>query len=487
MDDLTKTTFTSSTALKGPLLGMPVLRIVAHPDLSRWGESCPLPDQSLILSRDFAGFSGRPLADGRISRRHAELTVQGMRLELRDLSSSNGTTLNGQPIRSATLVLGDVIGVGDTFIAVSQDTGEPRQREGGPLLGDSAAMTALRREIAEVASCAATVLVLGETGAGKDLVAREIHRQSRRSGEYLAVNCAALPEALLESELFGHLKGAFSGAETSKIGLFEAANRGTIFLDEIGDMAPTLQTRLLRVLQNREIRPVGATRAKPIDVRVVAATNCDMVEAVIAKRFRADLYSRLSEWVLKLPPLRERREDIPALTRAFAPDRIRQLSSDLVAAFLAHTWPFNVRELQSLVALAAIESERATLQLGPRVLDRLLEHQQIADANPSTRVREGSTRVPLVVAPPSSEATGAPLDLAPPSSEATRLDAPADEAIPATVSAPPTEAELRALLSHFHGNVYKISAHIGKHRYQVYRWARNLGIDVAAYRAEEGD
>ena len=226
----------------------------------------------------------------------------------------------------------------------------------GGLLGRSSAIRSVLEIVERVAPTDATVLVTGETGTGKELVARAIHEQSKRSGgPFVAVNCAALAEGLLESELFGHKKGAFTGAVSDRSGLFEAAGGGTILLDEIGDVSPGMQHRLLRVLQERELTPVGAVRPIKVDVRVVAATNRDLRAEVEAGRFRDDLYYRLHVVQIELPPLRARREDIPLVAEAFygrVGRRPHSGCSPLAMRLLqAYRWPGNVREL-----LAVLES-----------------------------------------------------------------------------------------------------------------------------------
>lgn len=213
-----------------------------------------------------------------------------------------------------------------------------------------------------VANSQATVLLQGESGTGKELVARTIHDLSfRRNRPFVVVDCGALPETLLESELFGHVKGAFTGAVSTKQGLFEEADGGTLFLDEIGDTSPSFQSKLLRVLQEGEVKPVGSSRTIKVDVRVISATNKDLLERVKTKRFREDLYYRLSVLPLYLPPLRDRREDIPMLVSAFVASSskrnkkpVRPVTSDAVANLAEAPWPGNIRELQHLIERAVV-------------------------------------------------------------------------------------------------------------------------------------
>lgn len=225
------------------------------------------------------------------------------------------------------------------------------------LLGQSPAMVQVREAIAAVAGSDYTVLIRGESGTGKELAARAIHGLSRRAaGPFLSVNCPAIPDQLLESELFGHVRGAFTGAERDRRGLFLSAHGGVIVLDEIGDIPMSVQTKLLRVLQEREVRPVGSSKSVPIDVRILASTNQDLEARIAGRTFREDLYYRLNVLTVRLPPLRERREDIPLLAAAFLERACREtgigdkaFSSEALAALAGREWPGNVRELFNFV------------------------------------------------------------------------------------------------------------------------------------------
>jgi DNA-binding NtrC family response regulator len=235
----------------------------------------------------------------------------------------------------------------------------------------SAAMAVVLDLAAQVAPIDTTVLVYGESGTGKEFIVRLIHEQSPRASQpFVSVNCAALTETLLESELFGHVRGAFTGAVRDKPGLFEVAGSGTLFLDEIGEVAPTVQAKLLRALQEREIRRVGAERNIKVHARVIAATNRDLRAAVAAGRFREDLYFRLGAFVITVPPLRDRREDIPALAHAFikrASARLKKdvtsISSDAMTALMSYRWPGNVRELEHAIERAAIVASGSSIKV----------------------------------------------------------------------------------------------------------------------------
>jgi DNA-binding NtrC family response regulator len=251
----------------------------------------------------------------------------------------------------------------------------------GQMIGDSAAMRALYTTIEQVAGGEWTVLIEGETGAGKELVAQAIHRASaRRGGPFVAVNCAGLTESILGSQLFGHRRGAFTGAIADQEGLFEAAHGGTLFLDEVGDVAMPIQSALLRVLQEREVTRIGETRPRKVDVRIIAATNRDLAQRVVGGQFREDLLYRLRSARVPVPPLRERREDIPVLVAAFlAEERVTggKLVTDVAPEALdvlkRHPWPGNVRELRGVVEHAVIQCRSRRIEVCDLPTDLLRE------------------------------------------------------------------------------------------------------------------
>jgi two-component system response regulator HydG len=268
-------------------------------------------------------------------------------------------------------------------------------------IGKSRRFTEVLKLAEVVAPTSSTVLIQGESGTGKEVVARYIHNLSPRAeGPFLSINCGALPETLLESELFGHVKGSFTGAVRDKQGLFAAARSGTFFMDEVGEMPPSLQIKLLRVLQEREVIPVGATEAIPVDVRIIAATNRDLEEEVRRGNFRADLFYRLNVIALELPALRDRKDDLLLLLDAFLQDLatergsdVKALSSEAMDAVMVYDWPGNVRELQNALEHAVVLTRGSSIEPGalPERITRRKKEPLVADrvqANPALDVIE---------------------------------------------------------------------------------------------------
>jgi formate hydrogenlyase transcriptional activator len=259
--------------------------------------------------------------------------------------------------------------VGDRAIVTNAGVGDQVERTFERIIGSSAALESVLAQVEQVAPTDSTALIEGETGTGKELIAHAIHNASQRYGRaFIKLNCAAIPLDLLESELFGHEKGAFTGAIAQKIGRFEMADKGTLFLDEVGDIPPALQPKLLRVLQEQEFERLGSGRTHKVDVRLVAATNRNLDKMVARGQFRSDLYYRLNVFPILLPALRERREDIPALVMHFVKifshrmgKQIDSIPSEMMAAFQWHSWPGNIRELQNLVERAVILSRDGVL------------------------------------------------------------------------------------------------------------------------------
>jgi formate hydrogenlyase transcriptional activator len=258
------------------------------------------------------------------------------------------------------------VGAFERFGSGDQDR-NPRRFE--QVIGNSPALEAVLEQVERVAPTDSTVLIQGETGTGKELIARAIHNLSSRCGRsFIKLNCAAIPLDLLESELFGHERGAFTGAIAQKIGRFELADKGTLFLDEVGDIPPALQPKLLRVLQEQEFERLGSTRTHQVDVRLVAATNRDLMEMVNRSEYRSDLYYRLNVFPVLLPPLRARRDDIPALVTHFVElsgrrmgRQIEHIPAETMSALSSYPWPGNIRELQNLIERAVILSNDGVL------------------------------------------------------------------------------------------------------------------------------
>jgi len=274
------------------------------------------------------------------------------------------------------------VGTVATLGPVDQDR-IPRRFE--QIIGNSPALESVLEQAERVAPTDSTVLIQGETGTGKELVARAIHSLSTRCGRpFVKLNCAAIPFDLLESELFGHERGAFTGAIAQKVGRFELADKGTLFLDEVGDIPPGLQPKLLRVLQEQEFERLGSTRTHHVDVRLVAATNRNLADMVKRNEFRSDLYYRLNVFPVLLPPLRERREDIPALVTHFVEIHARRMGKQIehippetMSALASYEWPGNIRELQNLIERSVILSTGAVLRPPLAELKHCFEVQSV--------------------------------------------------------------------------------------------------------------
>jgi len=369
--------------------------------------------EGLVLGRE----EGRMvLDDPRMSRRHAEVVRRGPVFGIRDLGSKNGTRVDGTEVRSRSLREGALIRVGDTLLGFERlQTGHVE----GDVIGRSRAVVEALRSLDEVAPSHLPVLVLGETGTGKELAARRVHAASGRRGPLVPLNCGAIPEGLAESTLFGHRKGAFTGADREAEGLARRAHGGTLFLDEVGELPLPLQPKLLRALESGEVLPVGASKPEEVDLRVVAATNADLERMVAQGTFRADLHARLAGVVVRLPALSDRKLDVPALARHFVD---RELSTDLVEALCLRPWPRNVRQLRTTLERAALSTSS--------VLD---VHHLREDASPVRSDR-------------------------------------------------PTASELESLLRRHAGSVAAVARELGVHRKQVYRWAAREGLEPKDFR-----
>ena len=413
------------------------------------------PSRALVVARGAVSQVERvdhevrlSVADAQMSRRHFAIRRVAEGWQIEDLGSRNGTFVHGDRVTTSLLADGDIIEAGGSLLIFRAETSA---RSGGrPGAGDAMpgqpprALSTLSVELAErfaqiarIAPSAVPVLVRGETGTGKEVMARAIHDASGRRGPFVALNCGALPRDLIESELFGHRRGAFSGASEDREGLVRRAHHGTLFLDEIAELPPESQVALLRVLQEGEVRPVGAQDEIRVDVRVIAATHQDLARRIAAGLFRQDLYGRIAGFEVTMPPLRERREDLGVLIAAILPRICDQparvtLSQAAARALLGYPWPLNIRELEQTLRAAVALSEDGTLGL---------EHLPAA-------LRAD--------------------------------DATADRTLR------PTEVVLRArltqLLRESHGNVAAVGRAMSRAPIQIRRWCERLQLDLASFR-----
>jgi len=331
------------------------------------------------------------LDDPSVSRRHAMLTVSG-RITVEDLGSTNGTAIQARKLASGergVLALGTVFEVGSATLVLQRTLGARSHRTPPDMPGTvvrDPAMKRLYEMLDVVAPTGLSVLILGETGVGKEVFAEGLHRRSSRVGApFLKLNCAALPESILEAELFGYEKGAFTGATQTKVGLFEAADGGTVFLDEVGEMAPSTQTKVLRALESGEVMRLGSSTTRKVDVRFISAANRDLRKLVASGGFRADLFFRLNGITMTLPPLRKRPEDVLPLAEVFLARSARKLGKppprlgeEARTALGAHPWPGNVRELRNVIERAVVLCQGETLKPG----DLLLHEGEIEGASP---------------------------------------------------------------------------------------------------------
>jgi len=338
------------------------LVVVDGPDV---GHAEPIGERGLVAGSDEA--CDLVLADERVSRRHLEVRPSDGRFIVRDLDSKNGTLYEGSLITEVSVGAGATFKLGHSFVrivpqATAVDLVPSQSRRFGELVGESLAMRELFAVLELAAESDVTVLLEGPTGTGKELAARGLHHEgARRRGPFVAVDCGALPENLLESELFGHVRGAFTGAVEARKGAFLRAHGGTLFLDELDSMSLAAQARLLRVIEERRVRPVGADVDREVDVRLVGASRRDLSQLVAEGGFRPDLFYRLSVVRLTLPPLAARREDLPSLVAELLRRRgFEGKPGELPPALLGHGWPGNVRELRNVVERALALSPAAT-------------------------------------------------------------------------------------------------------------------------------
>jgi len=375
-----------------------VLTIVQGPDAGR-----SLETAGRRVRIGTAADNDLVLADTTVSRYHCEVLPRATAIDVDDCGSTNGTFNGPVLIRRATFFERFSLRLGETLIEVSplDDTIEREQIVAdrfGDMLGGSACMRELFADLARVAPTDISVLIEGETGTGKELVADAIHRASSRAGcPFIVFDCSAVASNLVESELFGHERGAFTGAVGSRAGVFEQANGGTIFLDELGELPMSLQPKLLRVIESREVRRVGSNKTIPVDVRLVSATNRDLMAEVKRGAFREDLFFRVAATRVGVPPLRDRLDDLPLLVGHFLsmmrpPVLLEDLPAPIWELFSSHRWPGNVRELRNVV-------QRAVLTPGRSLSTALLAHSAAFASAPEPEPAEESVAIePLRIA-----------------------------------------------------------------------------------------
>ena len=384
-----------------------------------------------------------------MSRAHARITRRGAELAISDLGSSNGTLVDGLPVTSVPLRDGAIVELGHTFFVVRAVPADDDVRDlldagdGEPGLATVVPeLEARLAELVRVASAAVSIVLHGPSGSGKEVLASIVHRVSVRPGPLVAVNCGAIPDDLVESELFGHRRGAFSGALTDKLGMVASADRGTLFLDEIGDLPLAVQPALLRALQERAVRPVGATAAVAVDFRVVCATHRDLEGMVARGELREDLWARLNGFVFEVPPLAQRREDLGTLVAhlfdRLSPDREVTLTPDAARALMRHAWPRNVRELEKVLEAALALAGDADVDV----------------AHLPAALGVGVPRSGIHALPPDELITSPGA-------------ADADD---------PRRAALVAALREHGGNVSAVARALGKPRSQIQRWMRRWGL-----------
>jgi DNA-binding NtrC family response regulator len=427
----------------------------------------PLEAKSVVLGREAVDIVIDVHA---VSRRHAEVAWRDAGYWVRDLGSRNGTLVDGRPVTEAPLEAGSELRIGDAILKFVDKHAEQYSgyRLDGAMLSDATRrcpdqsalvggyqMDRIAGEIERIAPTELSVMLLGESGTGKEVVASELHRQSGRQGKFCAVNCAAIPATLIESELFGVKRGAFSGADRDRPGLIRGAHDGTLLLDEIGDMPLEAQAKLLRVLQSKDVFPLGATSPERVDVRIVCATHRDLWRLQKAGSFREDLFARLNEYQLRLPPLRDRKEDVFVLLKTFLERHGRpelEPSFKFMTGLLHYDWPYNVRELEAAVKRCIALADGVTL-----------DEEQLPDPVREAMVDYG-------------RGAGPPLRASSPPSAAPQT--------PSQRPSIPTDVELRALLEQHKGNVAAVGRELGKARMQIHRWMKRYGIEVDDYRSE---
>ena len=410
-------------------------------------------DESLTIGRRASDMAEADahwvIRDDLVSRLHARIGRSGDGWEITDLGSRNGTAVDGSLVKQtptklkdgAVICLGSYVAVfrlvtDQQLAALRIDVVSPF----APVGTASPTLALLTQKLAKLARSPGELLLTGETGVGKEIYARAVHEASARAGKFVTINCAALPRELIESELFGFARGAHSEAKADKRGLFEEADGGTLFLDEIGDMPQELQAKLLRFLQDREVTPLGSTRPRKIDVRVLAATSRSVAPtSPTSAGLRTDLSARLGAEPIRIPPLRQRIEDLGALSQFLLGARFKPFETMAFQALCLHTWPGNVRELAKVLETAATlaeEEQMITIEHLPSTIAQTPERLRYTPHNHSGRP-------------------------------------------------PPTPAELEALLRRFSGNIARVARELDRKPPLIYRWCRRFKLDPEAFRLKD--
>ena len=419
----------------------PLLTIVHHPDPDLVGAHQPLTRGRHVVGREGGTLFPGAFHNKKVSREHAAFSAERGVVKVVDLDSRNGTHVNGAPATEVTLAPGDVIRIGGIVLLHHLGPRHHAEPSHPFMAGTSHVLARLLDELKEAAGTSQSVMLVGETGVGKELAARTVHEASGRSGAFVPLNCGGMAEGVIQSELFGHSRGAFSGAAAARPGLVQEAEGGTLFLDEVGAAPMALQTTLLRLLETNDFRVVGDAQLRRANVRFVAATQPDVETQMEDGSFRRDLWYRLAHRIVRIPPLRERRQDIPAIIARHCIDGGRpplRLSAELAALMIRHHWPGNVRELLATIDRLASAADGDELFV-PRWLEQ----------------------------------------------EVARQPAPRGDDDKVPTKRPDREELLAALVQH-RASIAATAKALGVDRKSLYRWLKALDIDIDALRAKHG-
>jgi DNA-binding NtrC family response regulator len=480
----------------GTATRVPMVTVVYHDDPKFLGQRLVLDDgANVVLGRSAPCFERGTLDDGRISRSHLALSCVDGVVTAADRGSSNGSFRNGEPLLQEVLQPCDVIAIGGVMLLFHRGERTVAAMDDGDVVATSASMIRALAQASMVAHRSVTVLLQGPTGVGKEVVARELHKQSERKGTFVALNCGGVGDGVLHSELFGHTRGAFSGADKDRTGLVEEARDGTLFLDEVGDASTQMQASLLRLLEQREYRQVGDNEVRKSNARFVAATHVPLKRFVERGAFREDLYSRLSRWTIDIPALRDRPDDIIPLARHFAHELLKRdakLSPSLTLALLRYDWPSNVRELSAVIEQAVIESGQAeVVPLTESVAARLEPSDRPSAEALAAAAFMATARETLPAGTPREEKKGTAKGDSAKRNDAngdstkrnsTKRDSTKRNSTKRNSVERPTADELKLALIRTSGNMRKLADKFGVNRSTLYRWAKELELDIKALR-----